>query len=180
MSKQSFKSPKGNLQWVYITGKGRPNLNGQDEFSAQVVVPADEAEEAIAEIEAFWEANKPKGAKAPKSLGFKEDDNGNVVFIFKTRPTMADGKAKVIRIFNAKAEQVKLPEDVSIGNGSRGRISGQIAIYDAGAAARGATLYLDAIQVSKLIQYKGADTGFEADDDGDFVENGEFLPDDEV
>ena len=41
------------------------------------------------------------------------------------------------------------------------------AIYDAGVAARGVTLYLDAIQLVKLVEYVQA-SSFAADDEGDF------------
>lgn len=169
MSKQSFRSPKGNLAWAYITGQGRKNLNGKDEFTIQVQVPAADAAGAIAEINAFWEANKPKGAKAAKSLGYKiSADESEVIFTLKTSTTYADGKAKEIRIFNSKAEPVTLPANTRVGNGSRGRASGIMAIYDGGVAARGVTLYLDAVQLTKFVPYAGNDPGFEAEDDGEF------------
>lgn len=168
MSKQSFRSPKGEFRWAYVSGQGRKNLNGIDEFSVNVVVPEAEAQAAIDQINEFWNENKPKGAKEPKSTGFKVE-GGNVIFTLKTKTVYADGKPKEIRIFNAKAEPVSLPPNTRIGNGSRGRASGIMAIYDAGVAARGVTLYLDAIQLTKFVPYKGADAGFEAEEDGDFA-----------
>ena len=53
------------------------------------------------------------------------------------------------------------------GIGALAVASGMAAIYDAGVAARGVTLYLDAIQLVKLVEYV-QDAGFDADDDGDF------------
>lgn len=167
MSKQIFRTPKGEIRWAYLTGQGKKNLNGIDEFTLQIVVPADEAEEAISQIETFWNENKPKGAKEPKSTGYKTDEKGNVVFTLKTKTVYQDGTPKEIRIFNAKAEQVKLPDGVRVGNGSRGRASGIMAIYDGGVAARGVTLYLDAVQLTKFQSYAGPDSGFE-EEEGEF------------
>lgn len=163
MSKKSFKTPKGELKWAFLDGQGRTNLNGLQEFSITVHVPEEEAQEGIDEIEAFWAENKPKGAKL-KSLGFKIED-GVVIFNLKTRTEYADGKEKVIRLFDHKAKPLTLPEGVRVGNGSRGKAAGIMAIYDAGPAARGVTLYLDAVQVTKLVEYAGGETGFEVEED---------------
>lgn len=166
MSKQSFTTPKGELRWAFISGQGRKNLNNENEYTIAVVVPKAEAQKAIDEIEAFWEANKPKGAKAPKSTGYKIDEaTGNVSFVLKTKTAYADGKAKTVRIYNSKAQQITLPDDQKIGNGSRGRASGIMAIYDGGPAARGVTMYLDGVQLTKFVAYSGGDSGFTADDD---------------
>lgn len=167
MSKQVFRTPKGEIRWAYLTGQGKKNLNGVDEYTIQIVCSQEEAQNAIEQIQTFWDENKPKGAKDPKSCGYKIDDQGNIVFTLKTKTTYQDGTPKDIRIFNAKAELVKLPEGVRVGNGSRGRASGIMAIYDGGVAARGVTLYLDAVQLTKFQQYSGVDAGFDAEE-GEF------------
>jgi len=164
MSKQSFKTPKGDFMWAFVTGQGRKNLNGNDEFTIQVEVPEKEAKAAMDEITAFWNDNKPKGAKEPKSLGFKVVD-GKAIFTLKTKTTYADGKEKEVRIFDASAKRVTMPDGVRIGNGSRGLASGIMAVYDAGVAARGVTLFLDAIQITKFVEYSEGTAGFGSEED---------------
>ena len=168
----NFKTPVGDLEWIFITGNGKKDLNGNDRFVGSVVLNADSKEciAQLAEIDAFWEENKPKGAKV-KSLGYKVlvDDagepTGKVSINFWTGITYPDGSAKVIKTFNAKGAEVSLGAK-KIGNGSRGRIGGAMAIYDNGVAARGVTLYLNSIQLSKFVEFTGSDS-FESIDDDD-------------
>lgn len=164
MSKQSFKTPKGNFMWAFVTGQGRKNLNGHDEFTIQVEVPEKDAKAAMDEITNFWNDNKPKGAKEPKSLGFKVV-GGNAIFTLKTKTSYADGKIKEVRIFDASAKRITMPEGMRIGNGSRGIASGIMSVYDAGVAARGVTLFLDAIQITKFVEYSDGNAGFDSEDD---------------
>lgn len=172
-----FTTPKGELRWVTITGTGKTDLNGRQIFSADVVVTPENAEGLVAEIEAYWEENKPKGAKAPKSTGYKINDEGNYVFTLKTATVYPSGDDKKIDVYDARARRVELG-DKRIGNGSEGRLSGAYSIYDAGVAARGVTMYLDAVQITKLVEYTGSSSQFDADDDGDF--DGGAMFDDEL
>ncbi len=191
---EKVRTPKGVAEWVTITGEGKENLSGKLQYVANLV--GEQSDEAImgfkAKIEAFWEENKPKGFKRkPKSLGwyyheklkgedgeYLEDDEGNPVFnkegkiyfVFKTGTTMPKGNTKVIKTYNAKAKQVHLGE-TSIGNGSIVQISGAMGIYTntgpkGNIVDAGVTLYLDAIQIHKLVEYS-EDAGFEASEDDD-------------
>lgn len=185
MSKLIFMSPKGEFRWAFISGAGRKNeLNGKTEYSIDVLVPADEAQEAITILDSFWNENKPKGAKTPKTTGYKIAENGGEVkFTFKTSTTFPSGDAKKVRVFNAKAQEIELPKDQRIGNGSRGRVMGMMSIYDA-PGAKGVTLYLDSVQLTKFVPY-AAEAGFDADEDEGGFEgfaNGElpFTADEEV
>jgi len=174
MTAENIQSPVGDLEWVFITGKGKKDLNDNDRFVASVVLDEDsDACKAFMEkIENFWEENKPKGSKDPKSLGFKilEDDEGNstgrVSFNFWTGTVFPDGSAKVVKTFNAKGAEVSLGNK-KIGNGSRGRIGGAMGIYDNGKAARGVTLYLNSIQLSKFKEFTGGDNFDAIDEDED-------------
>jgi len=167
---QTAQTPIGDLEWVFITGKGKKDLNGNDRFVASVVLDTDSdaCKEFKSSIEDYWEANKPKGAKL-KSLGFKilEDENneptGRTSFNFWTGIAFPDGQPKVVKVFNAKGAEVSLGTK-KIGNGSRGRIKGAMAIYDNGPAARGVTLYLNGIQLTKFIPFEGG-VDFDAVDD---------------
>jgi len=162
MSKTSFVTPKGRIEWATINGTGKTDLNGRQTYTVDIVVPEDEAQDAIDKLEALWDEHKPKGAKAAKSMGYKIDEDGSVRFTLKTGTTYQSGDPKQIKVYNAKAEQVQLSDRIA--NGSTGRASGIAAIYDAGHAARGVTLYLDAVQVINLVRYTGGAAAFEAEE----------------
>jgi hypothetical protein len=171
---QKFTSPVGNLAWVFITGAGKKDLKGNDRFVASVEFPKDDPgfTQLEAQVMAFWEANKPSGAKLPKSTGIKvvKDKDGNPTDMrsvnFWTSTTNQDGSPKVIKTYNAKAVEVNLGNK-KIGNGSRGAISGAMAIFDQGVANRGVTLYLNAIQITKFVEYQdGPGFATAAEEDG--------------
>lgn len=156
--KEAFTSPKGNLKWAFISGDGR-----KGKYSVAVVVPEAQAKEAMTVIDTFWNENRPKKAKPrPKTTGYKyeEDDDtgaktGNVLFSFSTGTTFPSGDKKVVKIFTAKApvREVTLGSK-KIGDKSLGRAMGSLAIYEY-EGAFGTTLYLDAISLSKFVEYVG-------------------------
>jgi hypothetical protein len=170
---QKFNSPVGNLAWVFITGAGKKDLNGNDRFVASLEFNKDDPalKQLEAQVMAFWEANKPSGAKLPKSTGVKvvKDKDGNPTDTrsvnFWTGTTNQDGSTRTIKTYNAKAVEVNLGNK-KIGNGSRGAISGTMAIFDQGVANRGVTLYLNAIQITKFVEYQDGPGFVAADEDG--------------
>lgn len=170
MEKQKIVTPIGKLQWVFIDGQGKENLNGELQYTVDVVIPQDHP--FIESIDAFYEANKPKGAKGAKSLGYKINDDGEAVITLKTKTTYPSGDSKKIKVVDGKLRPVELDEGVKIGNGSEGRAAGMMSIYKAGAAT-GVTFYLDSLQLTKLVKYEagGADSFDEVDGEdfgGDF------------
>ena len=184
MSKQAFKSPKGDISWAFLSGKGHTNLQGKQEYCITITAPLAVAQASIDEINAFWDENKPKSAKKAKSLGYKMSEDGkSVSFSLKTSTTYTDGNVKKIRVYNAKAQEIELPEDQKVGNGSRGRATGTLAIYDQGVAAQGVTIYLNDVQITKFVPYAGKGAGFEAEEDEGGFEgfaSPSFMADDEV
>lgn len=198
---QAIESPVGGLEWVIISGEGKEDLSSNMKYQASLVLPPETAEALKADMDAFWEANRPKHISTPKSMGFiphrvptgEEDDDGNKLyeetgntsFLFKTGTTYKDGKEKVIPVFNAKGSEVSLG-DKKIGNGSRGRIKGAMAIYHVKAKTggkvlqAGVTLYLNGVQLSKFVEYTGG-TNFDAieDEGADFEGFGDVgaIPD---
>ena len=131
----------------------------------------------------YWEQNKPKGAKAPKSTGVyphtvkdeaasKEEgenvykETGNTVVRFKTGTTYQSGDPKIVKVFNSKGNEVSL-HGKKIGNGSRGRANGVMAIYNINKATCGITFYLNSIQLSKFVEFTGG-ANFDEIEDGDF------------
>jgi len=168
MSTQKITTPVGDLQWMFIDGEGREDLNGNKKYTANIVLDKDTAQTVIDKLEEFWNDNKPKGAKKPKSMGYKPEkkddkETGNFSFIFKTNPTYADGTDKEIAIYNAKANKISLGGK-KIGNGSKGAISGSMGVYSAPGNQHGVTLYLDAVQLTKFVEFsEGADFGVQED-----------------
>jgi len=165
MSKAQFVTPKGEIMWATINGAGKADLQGRMKYSIDIVCDPDDAAPAIAQLEELWEEHKPKGTKNAKSMGYKHEDDGRVRFMLKTDVTYPSGDAKAIKTYDAKAKQFELED--KIGNGSIGRASGLASVYDGGnAATRGVTLYLDSVQIVKLIKYQGAAASFEEEDGG--------------
>lgn len=189
---------KGQLMWIFIDPPGKPDLNGKPRFVASLYVEKDSDECKALEkcIDDFWDDNKPKGSRC-KSKGYREvmipdpDFDGDkadapqvpmdppiMAFNFWTGTTYQDGNTRKLDIYNAKGTKVSLGGK-KIGNGSKGAISGNMDIYDNGPAARGVTLYLTAIQLTKFVPYEGADAGFgaqEVDDEDAFMGVDEEFP----
>ncbi len=192
---KAYQSPVGDLEWVTISGKGKPNISGTLQYLVSVVLEGNIAEVEKTKIDEYWADNKLKGIKVPKSLGYYKhvipalDDDGEpildedgdptkketgkTVFVFKTGTTYKDGGAKKIPVFNAKGSEVNLG-DKKVGNGSRGRVTGAMGIYsvrsDAGKVIDGgATLYLNGLQLSKFVEFTGGvNFGALGEDEGDF------------
>lgn len=184
-------TPKGELEWVTITGEGKENMSGKLQYVASIVLdPENEPthQEVIDKIKAFWDENKPaKFSKEPKSLGVyphtipdpegETDEEGKVIRVptgkyvltFKTGTTFPDGSAKKVKVYNSKAKLVELG-DKKVGNGSVGEIAGAMGIYTnmtpngKTVVDAGVTLYLDAIKISKFVEFS-VDAGFAADED---------------
>jgi len=177
MSKIKITTPKGELKWASVTGAGKKDLQGRDIFSVDIEMPLERAQPLVDEINGLWESDKPKGAKDPKSTGFRIADDGQTVkFTFKTSAVFPSGDPKEVTIFDAKAQRTKVTD--KIGNGSIGRVSGMASIYDAGVAARGVTLYLDSLQLIKLVRYEEA-ASFDVEEGDDvFTSDATFVAED--
>ena len=171
-NKEAFTSPKGQIKWAFITGEGR-----KDKYSIVISVPEAEAKEAMEAIDLFWKENRPKQAKPrPKSTGYKYEEDeesgertGNVYFSFSTGTSFPSGDAKVIKIFRAKPPVVELDLGAKkIGEGSVGRAIGALSIFEY-EGTYGTTLYLDAVSLSKFMEYVGGvdASSVEADEDAD-------------
>lgn len=168
--KEAFTSPKGNLKWAFITGEGR-----KDKYSVVVSVPEANAKEAMTAIDAFWKENRPKQAKPrPKSTGYKYEEDeetgertGNVYFSFSTGTSFPSGDKKVVKLFTAKKpiREVQLGTK-KIGDGSLGRGIGSLSIFEY-EGTYGTTLYLDAISLSKFVEYVGGVDASDIEEDDD-------------
>jgi len=167
---------ESDIKWVFIDLPGKDDLNGKPRFVASLYLKTDsDGCKALKKlIDDFWAENKPKGAKC-KSLGYRVaqeknvdgeyEDTDETAFNFWTGTTYKDGNTRTIDVYNAKGSKVSLGGK-KIGNGSKGAISGTMAIYDNGPAARGVTLYLNAIQLTKFVEFS-TDAGFGSQDDAE-------------
>lgn len=191
MALQKYVSPKGELRWVVIVGEGVENMSGKMQYKADLVIePGAVLDAFIAEVNAFWEDNKPKDfKKKPKSLGYMRcekllDDGGNpikddedkfvydqegpIAISFKTATTFPDGQTKVVKIRNAKGNVVSLG-DKQIGNGSIGYIAGAMATYVNEVKGKvmdaGVTFYLDEIKLTKFVERTGKDPFADQDEE---------------
>jgi len=191
----------GDLMWVFITGNGKKNLQDKNCFVASVRFAKDDPK--LAKIEAqlatFWEEHKGKGwklkstgvtpEKYPAGHAQEGEETGNVFVNFWTGVTWPDGKAKVIKTKNSAGLEVSLGSK-KIGNGSRGAISGNMSLYDSGVAARGITLFLNTVQLTKFVEFTQDDgmgavededgegfTGADIDDGMTAIVDEDYLPD---
>lgn len=183
-----INSPKGELRWVFITGEGKEDLNGNSRYSASVYFDAKNADLKTfqAKVEAFWEENKPKGAKKAKSLGIyrelKENATDKTTVVSITQPydkdeytetgmvcisgwtgtKNKDQSPKKVKTYNAKGSEVSLGSKL-IGNGSIGRLGLAMGVYENGPNA-GVTLYLNGVQLTKFVEFSSG-ANFEEDED---------------
>lgn len=185
---EKILSSKGKLEWVNIK-KPKENLNGVLQYSLNLVL--EENDPFIEKILSFWEENKPKGfKKQPKSTGIYEhytkDENGEKqptglkTLSFKTGTTYQDGSDKKIKTYNSKAREIILDDETNVGNGSIGVVSGAMDVYivkspQGAIIDAGVTLYLDSLQIIKLVKYSN-NPGFMSIEDQDGEDN--FVGDD--
>ena len=195
------KTQVGNLKYVFITGEGRNNAMPGEEPRMQYVASIEtEKDSALhkhfkAQIDAEWKDYKEAfGVKGmPKTNGIKEVmvpdpegnidpeteevakvPNGNVLITFKTNTTWPDGNAKSVKVYDHKGQDISvavLNADWAIGEGSRGIIHGTAQGNSIGGKHK-VTLYLNAVQLAKLVKYEG-DTPELDEIDGEDIDLGE-------
>lgn len=164
MSKVNFKTKLGTLMWVNI-GPGGVDTSMPKSGSvrmqktATLIVKHDsaEAKAMLKELSEIWEkfrVEKDLRKRQPKSNGSKvmmdkktDLPTGDIAFIFKTNAVLPSGKEVEVPVYDAKGQKIDL---VDIGNGSKGVIHGEAALYEFGGQF-GITLYLKAVQVGELV-----------------------------
>ncbi|RKY52938.1 MAG: hypothetical protein DRP93_07330 [Candidatus Neomarinimicrobiota bacterium] len=184
---QKMITPKGELQWVNISGEGKQNMSGRWQYVVSIAYDKDD-EEYLAlreQVAKFFEENRPRKVKKPKSTGFypemaktgetDEDgepirvETGRIILSLKTGTTWPDGTPTVVKTYNSKGNEVQLGA-LKVGNGSIGQVSGAYDIYTTRTpdgktiVDAGVTFYLNSVKISKLIEYTD-EAGFDADED---------------
>jgi len=201
MAGTKVKTMVGNLKYVYVKGEGRNQaMKGEPErmqYVASLVCPKDSDihKDMLAQINAEWEAyKKANGLKGkPKTNGIKEElikdpsgtidpnteevakiPSGNVIITFKTNTTFPNGSPQQVKIKDRKGADITSAyedADWAIGEGSIGRIFGTAMGNNIGGTHK-VTLYLNGIQLAKLVKYTGNDI------DADEIEGEDFDIDD--
>ncbi len=185
-----FKTPVSDIQWITLTGEGKPNMKGDKfHYTATAILTQAQADAILAELQDFWKANRPKGALAKQSKpvvkaymykteekdadgdpikAHKKNDAGELLYIMqaKTYVTNKDGATTKVPVLNSKGKPISLGDKV-IGAGSRGVIHGAIGIYNVDGSS-GLTWYLNKVQLTKFVEYEGS--GTEVEDLGDDTE----------
>lgn len=167
---KNIVTPQGTLNWVNVFGKGAEQDNGSRRYTASIILEndSDELKAVQKEINDFWKANKPEGAKQPKSFGIKKmrndegEETGVSLVTFWTSAVYPDGNTKDIPLRDKDNNDLTLEKGKGIGNKSVGRVSGFMKIYKKGTSV-GITLYLKGVQVIELEEFEfenNEDLGF--------------------
>jgi len=178
------KTKVGNLKYVFITGEGSNQaMKGEEprmQYVASLVCPknGEVHKHFEKQVMSEWESYKSQfGVKGlPKTNGIKDEmmkdpegtvdpateevrriPTGNVIIGFKTNTKWPDGNPQVVKVYDRKGTDITSAiRSVawSIGEGSEGVIHGTAMGNNVGGTHK-VTLYLTAVQLSKLVKYEG-------------------------
>ena len=87
MSAEKITSPVGELEWVTISGKGKPNMSGKLEYKVDVVLEGEQAEALKKLIDDFWAEPKARmmaSADRDSTLGPPQAESRNVTQVSNT------------------------------------------------------------------------------------------------
>lgn len=197
------KTQVSGLKYVFITGEGSNQaMKGEEprmQYVASLVCPKDGPvhkhfeEQVMKEWDAYKNTFGVKGL--PKTNGIKDEmqkdtegtidptteevqkvPTGNVIIGFKTNTKWPDGNAQVVKVFDRKGVDITAAiqsADWAIGEGSQGVVHGTAMGNNVGGTHR-VTLYLSAVQLSKLVKYEGSNVETE-ELDGDDLDLGDAV-----
>lgn len=141
-----FVTPKGRAVYPSVT---RPDTRYNEEgvYKTGLEMSPKEADKFVEDLKACYVeefgAKKLPSAKLP----FKKNDDGTIVFNFKSK--------NAPKIFDAKGLPIKDVSELRVGGGSVIKVSGAMKAYNAGGAT-GVTCYLNAIQIIDLVEWGGS------------------------
>ena len=148
---EKFVTPKGKAVYPSLT---RPDTRYNEDgvYKTGMEFTAKEAEKFMETLKGVYVeefgAKKLPSAKLP----FKKNDDGTVVFNFKSK--------NMPKIFDSKGNPIKDLSELRIGGGSSLKIAGAAKAYNAGGNT-GVTCYLNSVQVIDLVEYNGSPFGAE-------------------
>lgn len=183
--REKLTTPAGEVKWAVLS---KPNTKWKEkgEYSILLCLPDDhpywETLKGMVEVgfEETKKTLKPKDRAAAKMVlpftaeydAETEEPTGRNEIRIKTAATFTDKKtgqeiSLKPKLFDAKGKRIMA--DITVGNGSVCAINFSPAIYHRQIDnAIGMTLYLNAVQVIKLVEYEGDGSafGFGAQEDG--------------
>lgn len=148
---QKFVTPKGRAVYPSII---RPDTRYNEEgvYKTGLEMSAKDAEKFIEDLKACY--TEEFGAKklASAKLPFKKNDDGSIVFNFKSK--------NAPKLFDAKGNPIRDTSELRVGGGSVFKIAGAMKAYNAGGTT-GVTCYLNSVQIIDLVEYNGSPFGAE-------------------
>lgn len=147
-----YVSPKGTAGYPKLT---RPDtkFKAEGEYSTSLTMGKKIAAPLIAQIEEAYVEEFGAKAVAKANYPFKEDENGNITFKFKSK-----NKPK---LFDAAGKPIKGDDELNIGSGSVLKVAGAISCR-AVSGKNYATLYMNQVQIIDLVEFSGSP--FEAEE----------------
>ena len=166
----SKNCPTGAFAFAAIIGKGIENTNAKHEaYEYKVTLELDEktAGPLMDEIDDYIEDNAPRRGELTKVPYQTHDDYdgipaGKVWIYAKTSTEWEDSKTgeinpRVINVYDSEGDKVTLPENTGIGNGSTGKVFGNMQVWEQG-KEYGATIWLTGVQIADFIPYEFEET----------------------
>jgi hypothetical protein len=146
-----FVTPKGRAVYPSVI---RPDTRYNEEgvYKTGLEMSAKDAEKFVEDLKACY--TEEFGAKklASAKLPFKKNDDGSIVFNFKSK--------NAPKLFDAKGNPIRDTSDLRVGGGSVFKVAGAMKAYNAGGST-GVTCYLNSIQIIDLVEYNGSPFGAE-------------------
>ncbi len=179
LSDKPMISLPGRAQWVKVNTR-YDEFEGKRKYKVTLKYPNKEDE---AKMKAICDKLLAEAKANPKfegkkwsgdcTTGYKEDENGDLLFTFQTNAFFIDRKTgeerqKYIQVGDSHTKKM-LGNNVAIGDGSIVRVMFTPGAYWSSARANGINLYMTMIAVDNLVEYKAkADFsafGFEIEDE---------------
>ncbi len=137
-------SPKGLASYPKIF-KPNTRFNSEGVYETGLVVKADQAAAFQEQIKQVFIDEFGNGKLAKAFMPWKENEDGDVVFTFKS--------SKKPMVYDSKGLPIK--KELDVGSGSELKIGTAIYPWSAGGKV-GAKLYLNSVQIIQLVEYSGS------------------------
>lgn len=153
-------TPVGTFDWARLNADTIKIDNyGKSRFQIELELEGKEATDFIKSIDTFYRENISHGRNATNKPYTIHDYKQSANFKFWTGTTYKDGTPKSIMVVDRDGDE--LADTITIGNGSTGRVMFSMEVYDFDGKS-GVTLYLEGVQVKKLVKYTNKKLAFDA------------------
>lgn len=159
MTNKYFTTPRGIASYPKLI-KPDTKFNPEGVYSVALVIPKDDASELISQIEEIFVDEFGPKKLSELQAPYKEDENGDYVFKFKS--------ANKPQLFDAAGTAISPRADLKLGSGSVLKVKGSIKPIMVQKKYY-ATLYINGVQLIDLVEFGGA--GFAAEEGSYKAEN---------